>query len=74
MLWFDGQERGEMTARVRAAASYYRRKYGREPNVCLVRPSMLSGRNAASVEGVEIRPSPGVLHGHLWMGVDDREP
>jgi len=73
MLWFDGEEHREMPARVQAAASYYRRKYGRVPNVCFVHPSMLTGQGAPSIEGVEIRPSPAVLHGHLWMGIDERE-
>jgi len=72
MLWFDGEEQREISARVQAAASYYQRKYGRVPNVCFVHPSMLAERTGANVEGVEIRPSAAVLHGHLWMGIDDR--
>jgi hypothetical protein len=73
MLWFDGEEHTEMPVRVQAAASYYRSKYGRVPNVCFVHPSMLSERSAATVDGVDIRPSPAVLRGHIWMGIDDRE-
>jgi hypothetical protein len=73
MLWFDGEDHKEMPMRVQAAASYYRSKYGRVPNVCFVHPSMLTGWSAASVDGVDIRPSPAVLRGHIWMGIDDRE-
>jgi hypothetical protein len=73
MLWFDGEDHKEMHGRVRAAASYYRGKYGRVPNVCFVHPSMLAGPNAVSVDGVDVRPSAAVLRGHIWMGVDDRE-
>jgi hypothetical protein len=74
MLWFDGEGHKEMPVRVQVAASYYRHKYGRVPNVCFVHPSMLTEPSAASVDGVEIRLSPAVLRGHIWMGVDDREP
>jgi len=73
MLWFDGEDHQEMPVRVRAAASYYRGKYGRVPNVCFVHPSMLAERSAESVDGVDIRPSAAVLRGHLWMGIDDRQ-
>jgi hypothetical protein len=73
MLWFDGEVQSEIPVRVRAAASYYRGKYGRVPNVCFVHPSMLTGPSVASVDGVEVRPSAAVLRGHLWLGVDDRE-
>jgi hypothetical protein len=73
MLWFDGEEHKEMPARVQAAASYYRTKYGRVPNVCFVHPSMLTGPGLNRVDGVDVRPSPMVLHGHIWMGVDERE-
>jgi hypothetical protein len=73
MLWFDGEDHKEIPGRVQAAAHYYRSKYGRQPNVCFVHPSMLSARSEASVDGVDIRPSPAVLRGHLWMGIDDRE-
>jgi len=73
MLWFDGEEGREMPVRVRAAASYYRGKYDRVPNVCFVHPSMLSERGGGTVDGVEVRPSAAVLRGHIWMGIDDRQ-
>ena len=73
MLWFDGEEHKEIPTRVRTAADYYRSKYGRAPNVCFVHPSMLAERGAVSIGGVDVRPSPAVLRGHLWIGIDDRE-
>lgn len=42
MLWFDNDPATTLPAKVARAADYFRRKYGRVPDLCMVHPSMLS--------------------------------
>jgi len=79
MLWFDNDPKTALTAKIERAADYYRRKYGRDPNLCLIHPSMLE--NPASESGADKQPQAGkvtvrpyrpVLPGHLWIGVEEK--
>lgn len=85
MLWFDNDPKTALTAKIERAADYYRRKYGRDPNLCLIHPSMLPSdpkmENPASAGGagekpltgkVMVRPYRPVLPGHLWIGIEDK--
>ncbi len=84
MLWFDNDPKTALTAKIERAADYYRHKYGRDPNLCLIHPSMLpaegkedeqpkTGKPAARVsEGLVVRPYRPVLPGHLWIGIEDK--
>ena len=69
MLWFDNDPKTALAAKIERAAAYYRQKYGRAPNLCLVHPSMLTQEES---EGeITVRPYRPVLPGHLWLGIDD---
>ncbi len=78
MLWFDNAQNVELKARIEKAAAYYRRKYHREPNLCLVHPSTL-GKDSPGigelvpeqVKGMTVRTYRPVLPGHLWIGIED---
>jgi hypothetical protein len=41
MLWFDNDPKTTLTTKIERAVDYYRHKYGRDPNLCLIHPSML---------------------------------
>ena len=41
MLWFDNDTKSELDQKIERAALYYRKKYGKVPNLCFVHPSML---------------------------------
>ena len=41
MLWFDNDPKTALAAKIERAVNYYRHKYGRDPNLCLIHPSML---------------------------------
>jgi hypothetical protein len=69
MMWYDGGTDG-LAQRVRRAAAYYQEKYGGTPNVCLVHPSGAAEGDPAGVEAIRVRPSPLVLPGHLWVGIE----
>lgn len=76
MLWFDNDPKAEMTIKIERAASYYRKKYGKAPNVCFIHPSMLhlesseTSTSPVKAGGVEVRTSRSVLPNHFWIGVN----
>jgi len=79
MLWFDNDPKTALTAKIERAVDYYRHKYGRDPNLCLIHPKALekeqptTGKPALSgVEGVMVRPYRPVLPGHLWIGIEEK--
>lgn len=69
MLWFDNSQIS-LDLKIQKAMEYYRKKYGRIPDLCLVHPSMLKD---ASLDGqkITVRPYRPVLPGHIWIGVED---
>jgi hypothetical protein len=75
MLWFDNDPKAEFNTKVARAARYYHDKYGRDPNLCFVHPSMLSNGHAKEDSplksgGIVIRASRSVLPNHFWIGVN----
>jgi hypothetical protein len=77
MLWFDNDPKTALATKIERAADYYRHKYGRDPNLCLIHPSMLPTDEKMESEQpatgkVRVRPYRPVLPGHLWIGVEDK--
>jgi hypothetical protein len=76
MLWFDNDPRTALAAKVSRAADYYRQKYGRVANLCMVNPSMLGEPQPAMQElqagKIAVRPNRSILPGHLWIGTEDK--
>ncbi len=77
MLWFDNDPKTALTAKIERAVDYYRHKYGRDPNLCLIHPSMLPSdgmdrkRQSRTTGKVMVRPYRPVLPGHLWIGIEE---
>ena len=72
MLWFDNDPKSEFLSKVRRAAAYYRDKYGEEPNLCFVHPSMLDSLqlNAGTIN---ICSNGSILPHHFWIGVQQNQ-
>ncbi len=78
MLWFDNDPKAELVVKIERAATYYRTKYGRNPTLCYVHPSMLpvpitTGSTLPSTlkaAGLEVRSTRSVLPNHFWIGVN----
>lgn len=75
MMWFDNDPKKPLDLKVLQAADYFRHKYGRTPDLCLVNPGTLA-KNSPSDQPLQagrvaIRGLRAVLPGHLWIGVDD---
>jgi len=64
MLWFDNDPKTALTAKIERAVDYYRHKYGRDPNLCLIQKPE-TGK-------VVVRPYRPVLPGHLWIGIEEK--
>ena len=54
MFWFDNDPKTALTAKIERAVDYYRHKYGRDPNLCLIHPNMME--NPASEGGAGEKP------------------
>jgi len=79
MLWFDNDPKTALTTKIEKAVDYYRHKYGRDPNLCLIHPSMMESLTSAGEAGenpqngkIMVRPYRPVLPGHLWIGIEDK--
>lgn len=70
MLWFDGDREKELEMRIGQAARYYRTKYGRTPNMCLIHPKTMSENTLSETGGLQIQTSSAVLPDHFWLGVE----
>ena len=70
MLWFDNDKKTTLGTKVKKAAEYYHKKYGRDPNLCMVHPSMLAEKTIEENK-IAILPYQPILPGHLWIGIDD---
>lgn len=73
MMWFDNDPKTTLADKVHQAAEYYRSKYGRIPDLCLVNPNMLPESEAQEGK-IHIRSLRSVLPGHLWIGMDEKLP
>jgi len=68
MLWLDDDKKRPFDEKIVRAADYYRTKYGRSPNMCLVNKKMLA--NEISVGKIIVSPVKTILPNHFWLGVD----
>lgn len=69
LLWFDNNPEADLASKVSKAADYYRVKYGEDPDLCFVHPSMLTERQKRRAGTVAIRSNSTVLPNHYWIGV-----
>lgn len=70
LLWFDNNSTIALTLKIEKALAYFRKKYGYEPNLILVNPSMLK-EEKPEIGKITIRPYSPVLPNHLWIGIED---
>ncbi len=70
MLWYENSL-VSLADKVQHAVDYYKKKYSRTPDMCLVHPSMMKDQPEIQFDGLTVRPFRYVLPGHLWIGIDD---
>ena len=72
MLWFDNDAKSDLPEKVNRAASYYLDKYGKQPNICFVHPSMTQAKSNGKslISGdIEIQLTKTILPHHFWIGI-----
>lgn len=70
LMWFDDDAGRDLTQKVGRAARHYQRKFGRQPNVCYVHPSLLE-RGAPRVGSVRVASLASMLRHHFWVGEEE---
>jgi hypothetical protein len=70
MMWLDTDKQRTLEEKVKRAADYYRDKYGRLPEVCLVNDRLLNDEK--KVGRIMVQPAKAVLPGHFWLGMSAR--
>ncbi len=55
ILWYDDDTRTPFEIRLKKAVDYFRTKYGRGPNLCLVHPGM-PGAKQSRIGQLVVRP------------------
>jgi hypothetical protein len=75
MLWFDNDPKKTLDAKVLQAADYFKHKYGRMPDTCMVNPLNLPetspGSEPAKAGRITILPFRSIMPGHLWIGLEE---
>jgi hypothetical protein len=67
MLWLDDDRNRSLDEKVNRAVEYYREKYGRIPEMCLVNKGMLAEEK--QVGQVNVQPIANILPHHFWLGM-----
>ncbi len=78
LLWFDDDPKRDLKQKVGNAARRYAERFGRQPTVCYVHPSMLNGLGSANsasaifldVGGLSLRviPCRSIPRHHYFLG------
>lgn len=75
LLWFDNSQTS-LVVKIQKAADYYFQKYGRQPDLVLVHPSMFSEEERKQRQfemgKIAVRAYRPVLPGHIWIGIEDK--
>lgn len=72
ILWFDNDPKRTLEQKITLAIDYYKKKYERTPELCLVNPGMVTNEDLATVDHlITVRAWRPVLPGHLWIGIED---
>ena len=70
MLWLDDDKKRPFAEKVQRAADYYREKYGRLPELCLVNVQTLA--NEQQIGKIKVQPTRTVLRDHFWLGMQSQ--
>ena len=73
MLWFDNDKFTDLTTKIERAAAYYIKKYGKQPDLCFLHPSMMA-EPTPTARGIEVKTTKQILPNHFWLGVHETNP
>ena len=67
MLWLDVDKSRSFEDKVKRAVDYYKEKYGRFPELCLVNTKMVADEK--KVGRVRVVPQKTIQPNHFWLGM-----
>ena len=68
MLWFDNDKKRTLAEKIKRAADYFNKKYGRMPNVCFVNKGVIE---TIEMPEITVRPSGIILPNHFLVGMEE---
>lgn len=66
MLWYDDDKTRPLAEKIKRAADYYAKKYGKAQNECHVHRAAIESEKV--MDGVKVKPSKTVLENHFLLG------
>ena len=73
IFWIDESSGSGMETVVSRAAASYRRRFHREPTLCLVPPGAMHGETS-NLGPLSVRVHASLPPHYLWIGIDDASP
>jgi len=73
MMWYDNDPKTDLLDKVNRAAEYYKTKYGRIPEVCLVNPAMIE-KTRLQTGKILVRAVRTVRPHYFWIGNEEKTP
>ena len=69
LLWFDDDKKTTLAEKVKRAADYYKAKYGRSPDTCLVNDKVIGEETA--VGAIKVKPNRATMPDYFLVGVGE---
>ena len=69
MLWLDADKSRSFEEKVARAFDYYKDKYGRLPELCVVNTTM--SQEKQEIGRVQIVPQKTIMPNHFWLGMEN---
>lgn len=71
LMWYDASKT-PLIEKIDAAILYYRRKYEKIPNLCLVCSKAID-KEVPKHKDLKIKVAPYILPNHLWLGIEEKD-
>jgi hypothetical protein len=71
-IFFIADANKDLESKVLWAAQSFKRKYGQEPTLCLLHPSLLKGQQ--KMGSLKLEPKKSILPSYLWIGTEADAP
>jgi hypothetical protein len=69
LVWYDGDRKRPLRAKVEAAAERYQERFGAAPELVLLNPAQAG--EEAEIAGIPVRTTPLVSPNHLYIGREE---
>jgi hypothetical protein len=67
MMWYDNDPKLDISTRIQRAVAYYLRKFGKQPDICMVHPITIE-KEWTKVENVFVYKANYIQPNNFWLG------